>query len=126
MFLLDTKYPDIAERFREGKFTVSKTHNNFSSIAIDHAHEQNNKCIKGDGGVIGLTENSAQLLRWMVSGPKIARLVNKFKVDVSLVKLCEEKIENKRHHEQTKCAEKVQETSRSTVLSNCRNGESIF
>ena len=42
MFMLDTKYPCIAERFREGKFTVSKTHNSFSSIAIDYSHEQKN------------------------------------------------------------------------------------
>ena len=62
MYLLDTKHPFIAERFREGKFTISKTQNKFSSIAIAHAHEQNNKCVKGDGGVIGLTENSAELL----------------------------------------------------------------
>ena len=102
MFLLDTKHPGIAERFREG----SKTHNNFSSIAIDHSHEQNNKCVKGDGGVILLTENSAQLLRWMVSGPKIARLVNECQVHVSLVKLCEEKIEKKRHHEKTNGVQK--------------------
>ena len=53
-----------------------------------------------------LTENSAQLLRWMVSGPKIARLVNECQVHVSLVKLCEEKIENKRHHEKTNGVQK--------------------
>ena len=53
MYVLDTKHPSIAEEFREGKFTVNKTQNKFSSIAIDHAHEQNNKCVKGDGGVIG-------------------------------------------------------------------------
>jgi hypothetical protein len=28
---------------------------------IDQAHEQNNKLVKGDGDVIGLTENSKQL-----------------------------------------------------------------
>ena len=32
-------------------------HCRFSSIGIDHAHEQNNKLAKDDGGAIGLTEN---------------------------------------------------------------------
>ena len=47
-------------------YQKQKTKNNFSSIAIDHAHEQNNKVVKGDGGAIGLTEDSSQLLRWMI------------------------------------------------------------
>ena len=41
----------------------------FSGIAIDHAHEQNNTSVKGDGGGVGLTENPAALRRWMVTGP---------------------------------------------------------
>lgn len=107
MYQLDDKHPFIAEKFREGKFTVNKTGNNFSSIAIDHAHEQNNKCVKGDGGVIGLTEDSAQLLRWMVSGPEIARLVNDFQADVNIVKHCEEDVKSKRHHEQINSVQKT-------------------
>ncbi|KAL9963851.1 hypothetical protein ACROYT_G027402 [Oculina patagonica] len=31
--------------------------------------------IKEDGGAIGLTENPSVLLKWMVSGPELARLV---------------------------------------------------
>ena len=50
---------------------IHKTQRSFSEIAIDHAHEQNNQCVKDDGGTIGLTENSSQLLRWMISGPEI-------------------------------------------------------
>ena len=34
-----------------GIFVVRKTEKPFSSIGIDHAHEQNNKCVKGDGGL---------------------------------------------------------------------------
>ena len=40
-----------------GKFTVQKTAKAFSSIPLDQAHEQNNELIKGEGGVIGITEN---------------------------------------------------------------------
>lgn len=34
--------------------------------------------MKGDGGAVGLTENSKALHRWMVSGPEMARLVEEF------------------------------------------------
>ena len=50
----------------------------FSAIAIDHAHEQNNAVVKGDGGAIGLTQNPRALLRWMVAGPEIARTIDGF------------------------------------------------
>ena len=72
-------------RFKEGKFTVKKTQQNFSCLAMDHAHEQNNKTVKGDGGVIGLTENSAQLLKWILSGPEMARLIKEFKDNIDIV-----------------------------------------
>ena len=73
---LSTIHPNIAAQFAEGKFVGQKTLNRFSAIAIDHAHEQNNKVVKGDGGAIGLMQNTSELLRWMVSGPEIGRLIN--------------------------------------------------
>ena len=47
-------------------------------MALDEGHEQNNACVKGDGGAIGLTENPTALLRWMVAGPEMARIVEEF------------------------------------------------
>ena len=64
MNLLGMIHPNTLTEFKKGHFTVRKTLNRFSAIAIDHAHEKNNKWVKGDGGVIGLTENSSELLRW--------------------------------------------------------------
>ena len=52
---------------------MAKTLRNFLSIPIDQAHEQNNKLVKEDGGAIGLTENTAELTRLVICGPKIAR-----------------------------------------------------
>jgi hypothetical protein len=37
----------IEECFEEGFFVVRKTQRKFSALAIDHAHEQNNKLVKG-------------------------------------------------------------------------------
>jgi len=58
-----------------GRLTVQKTTNAFSSIPLDHAHEQNNELINRDGGVIRITGNPKALLRWMVAGPELVRMV---------------------------------------------------
>ena len=62
MILLEESHPAVFAEFMSGNSVVQKTQRNFSSIPIDHAHEQNNKCVKGDGGAIGLTENTSELL----------------------------------------------------------------
>ena len=81
MISLQDAHPSVLKEFQDGNFVVHKTNHRYSSIAIDCAHEQHNKCVKGDGGAIGLMENSSELLRWMVSGPEIARAVNEFETD---------------------------------------------
>ena len=55
---LSSTNPNISPAFLEGNFVVTKTLQNFSSVAIDQAHEQNNKLVKEDGRATGLTENS--------------------------------------------------------------------
>lgn len=59
--------PEIAQAIAAGKFTVLKT-DVFSFIALEQAHEQMNKMIKGDGGEVGLTENAAAFEIWMAAG----------------------------------------------------------
>ncbi|KAH3738626.1 hypothetical protein DPMN_045265 [Dreissena polymorpha] len=51
--------PSIAKEFKKGHFVVKKTHHAVCAIAIDHAHKKNNKLVKGDGVVIGLTGNAS-------------------------------------------------------------------
>ena len=75
---LSSKHPEVAKQFNEGNFTVRKTSRVFSAIAIDHAHEQNNALIKGDGGAVGLTDNPRALRQWMVAGPEVARVIQEF------------------------------------------------
>ena len=64
--------------FCDGKFTIKKSCQPFSRMALDEGHEQSNACVKGDGGAVGLTENPAALLRWMVAGPEMTRVVGEF------------------------------------------------
>lgn len=73
-----TKHPDTARKFSNGHFTVQKTQRVFSSIPIDQAHAQNNACIKGDGGAVGLTDNPSVLRRWMVAGLEVAMVIEEF------------------------------------------------
>lgn len=68
----------IAREFNDGKFTVQKTNRVFSAIATDYVHEQNNALVKGEGGAVGLTDNSSALRRWMVAGPEVARVIEEF------------------------------------------------
>ena len=55
--MLETKLPALHDLFSESSFIVSKTKQKFSAIAYDHAHEQCNALVKGDGGAIGITSN---------------------------------------------------------------------
>ena len=56
--------------------------------------------MKGDGGAVGLTENTSELLRWIVSGP---RVISEFQSTQELTKLSADQIEKDvRHHEEVK------------------------
>ena len=70
MASLERNHPTVYLKFLSGAFVVNKTKNPFSSIALDHAHEQENASIKGEGCAVGLTENLSALRRWMIGGPE--------------------------------------------------------
>ena len=96
MALLETKHPEMALKFKNGHFAVHKTERMFSAIAIDQAHEQYNKVVKGDGGAVGLTEDPSALRRLMVSGSEISRLIEQFEYDDPVSVRADF-----RHHEET-------------------------
>ena len=114
----ETEIPAIAAEFKNGNFVVNKTNRAFSSLPTDQAHEQNNKIVKGNGGAIGLTESSTQLLCWMVSGPEISRIINHFELSQELVRNIakQAEYEDLRHYEQMKG---VQNTFRNQVNAVC-------
>ena len=85
-------HPDIEQQFQAGNFTVDVSNKRFSAMSIDQAHEQMNALIKGDGGVIGITESEAALTRWITASPEILRILGEFEGHVESV--CDE------HHEQ--------------------------
>ena len=75
---LPVQHRDVFQKFCDGSFMVHKTERLFSSIALDHAHEQLNLEVKGEGRAVGLTENPAALGRWMVDGQEVARMAKEF------------------------------------------------
>jgi len=93
--------PTTAEMFKAGKFTIQRSSRVFSATAIDHTHEQNNKWLKGDGGVIGLTENTASLNKWMLAGPEIARCISEFESNRGITK-----VDKTSHHEQSRASKR--------------------
>ena len=66
---------NIFQNFMEGCFAVNKSGKPFSCIAEDQAHEQNNEGIKGDGGAIGILNSEEALLKWEISGPVLAKIL---------------------------------------------------
>ena len=101
MMTLQDQHPDIAVQFSQGGFVVHKTKRPFSSIAIDQAHVQNNKIVKGDGGAVGLLKNPKALLRWMVARPEISRATEEFEANC----LSDSGKTNLKHHELTLSAQ---------------------
>lgn len=71
-------HPEVHQHYKKGSFVVHEPQRVFSPIALDQAHEQVNALVKGDGGAVGLTENSGALRRWMVAGPELSRMIQEF------------------------------------------------
>lgn len=96
MLNLEKAHPEVALEFNKGNFTVNKTGWTFSSIALDHAHEQNNAAVKSDGGAVGLTQNPEALRRWMVAGPELVRITAEFEASI---KELHKRTPETRHHD---------------------------
>ena len=63
----------------KGNFVLHESSRTFSGIALDQAHEHNNRLVKSGGRVIGITELETALLCWMTAGPEVCHLVKSYK-----------------------------------------------
>ena len=68
----------IKTEFKNGLWTVTRSAKKFSSIAIDQAHEQTNKILKGTGGALGLYDNEKAFMKWMIVTPELSRMIQEF------------------------------------------------
>ena len=55
--------PSVYEKFNKGYFVAQKSTHVFSTMAMDQAYEQMNDLLKGDGVVIGITDNPSTLIK---------------------------------------------------------------
>ena len=69
------RLPDsIKEAFDQENFIVKKTSRVFLTMRIDQAHEQNNRAVKVDDGVIGIMDNENAFLEWVLPVLYVARM----------------------------------------------------
>ena len=63
---LENSLPDIYQNFKDGHFSFQKPNREFSSIALDQVHEQNNAVLKSVAGVTHILnrQDESALLRW--------------------------------------------------------------
>ena len=103
MLTLASTHPQLAQEFKAGNFVVHKTSWHFSALALYQAHKQANANIKADGGAIWLTEDPSALIRWMVAGPEVSRLVSLYEMEAKTNETSEHTV----HHEQTPQAQRT-------------------
>ena len=77
--------PDIYEIFTDGHFSFKKTRHQFSKMAPDQVHEQNNEVIKGSSGATHLLNRpgTSGLERWELCGHEISRIITEFESDMT-------------------------------------------
>ena len=91
---LHTQCPSAYAELMSGHFVTKKFSHKFSSLLHDQIHEQLNTMVKGDRGIIGITENDQASRRWMVAGPETDRMLNNYEE-----KYTQKRQKHDRHHE---------------------------
>ena len=81
---LQDESPDIWNYVLQGGFTVKKGDIPFTSLGADHAGEQQNKLLKIDGGLIGITKNEQTRTRYFLVASIMAQLSNQLNNMVSI------------------------------------------
>lgn len=74
--MLQYNATEVEKKFQNGIFAAKIIH--FYPYIHNQAQKQNNILMKRIAGPLSLTENKAQLQRWMVAGPEVAKVKNEF------------------------------------------------
>ena len=77
MELLKHRCPNEYKEFAAGNFSFLKTNKQFSCMALDQLHQQNNKYIKSASGATSLINqlDDSRLVRWELCGPELCRII---------------------------------------------------
>ena len=69
---------EVSWQYLKDNFSINKMGIPFCSIGSDHALEKNNKLLKVNGGVVGLTQKPTALHRFCLISPSLASLCSQF------------------------------------------------
>ena len=94
--------PDTHREFVKGNFVTQKSSHKFSALAHDQVHEHQNAIVKGDAGIVGITESEGDLRRWLVAGPEISRILSEFEDQLQRQRKTDD-----RHHKQLPSIQKA-------------------
>ena len=101
---LENNLPDIYQNFKDGHFSFQKSNPEFSSIALDQVHEQNNAVLKSVAGVTHILnrQDESALLRWELCSHDLAKYLKYFQDVCSQtnVSICHQST-TEHHHEDT-------------------------
>lgn len=70
---------EVEKKFQNDRFAAKNLIIYFYPYIHNQAQNQNNILMKRIAGPLSLTENKAQLQRWMVAGPEVAKVKNELK-----------------------------------------------
>ena len=98
LVLLEQRCPNEFEEFMRGNFSFLKTNTQFSRMALDQVHEQNNRLVKSASGATSLInrQDDSALVRWELCGPELCRILQEFEGEHSQ----SDELVSK-HHEET-------------------------
>lgn len=85
MYQLQTTDPEAWLQFLSKDFTVNTSNKiPFTRLGIDHAQEQVNKNLKGQGAISGITQYPATLLKFCMCAPELSRIVEETEAMVGM------------------------------------------
>ena len=101
---LENSLPDIYQNFKDEHFSIQKSNREFSNIALDQVHEQNNAVLKSVAGVTHILnrQDESALLRWELCSQDLAQYLKDFEDACSQtnVSICHQST-TEHHHEDT-------------------------
>ena len=77
---MHVKHREVYKNLKKGFFSFQKSNKEFSRMAVDQVHKQNNKVIKSAGRATDLVNkrDDSSLIRWETCGPDIVRIITEF------------------------------------------------
>ena len=80
MELLKYRCPNEYKEFAAGNVSFLKTNKQFSRMALDQPHTQNNRYIKSVNGATSSInrQDDPALVKWEMCGPELCRIIEEF------------------------------------------------